>query len=83
MVAGSGRALELLVRLTAIPLVGALPLSVTVPVVICPLTTPEGLKDSRVTTGGITVNAADVEVPLGSVAVMFTAVFAATGTELA
>jgi len=70
----------LLVRLTVIPPAGAFPLSVTVPVVICPGTTVAGLNDSIVTTGGITVRPPDKNVPLGSVAVMLTAVLAATGS---
>src|SRR5208282_4187974 len=70
----------LLVRLTVIPPAGAFPLSVTVPVVTCPCTTDAGLNDSIVTTGGITVRPPDKNVPLGSVAVMRTAVLAATGS---
>ncbi len=58
-------------------------MSVTVPVVICPGATVAGLKDSIVTTGGITVRPPDTNVPLGNVAVMVTAVLAATGSVVA
>ena len=69
----------MLLRLTMVPPVGAFPVSVTVPVVICWEPTFVGLKDSIVTTGGITVRPPPAAVPLGSVAVTVTAVLLATG----
>ena len=80
-VAGTGNAVELLLRLTVYPPAGAFPLSVTVPVVICPETTFPGVKESIVTTGGFTVSPAGMLLPLGSVAVKFTTVLAATGND--
>jgi len=62
------------------PPAGARPLSTTVPVDICPETTVEGLNESMVTTGARTVSVEDVEVVLGSVAVMLTFAFALTGS---
>ena len=70
----------LLIRLTISPPAGAFPLSVTVPVVNCPGASVAGLKDSIVTTGGITVSMPDRNVPLGSVAVMLTLAVAAMGS---
>jgi hypothetical protein len=77
--AGTGNAAELLlVRLTVSPPAGAFPLITTVTVDVCAETMFTGLKVSIVTTGGFTVRLADINVPLGSVAVMFPDVFAAT-----
>ena len=72
-----------LLRLTVSPPVGAFPLSFTVPVVICPEDMLCGLKDSIVTTGGITVKPPPDAPPLGNVAVMVTGVLLATGSEVA
>lgn len=83
-VTGEGRLVTdgLLLRLTMIPPAGAAPVRFTVPVVICPEPTLEGLKDSGfVTTGGITVTPPPPEVPLGNVAVIVTGVLLATGSE--
>jgi len=85
--AGTGRAAGLaLVRFTEIPPAGAIPLSVTVPVAVCPETMDAGLKESAVTTGaatgGETVNPADMVEPLGSVAVMLTLAPAVTASVL-
>ena len=57
-----------------------MPLSTTVPVLICPETTVEGLKESMVTTGALTVSVAGMEVPLGSVTVILTMAFALTAS---
>ncbi len=70
----------LLVRLTVSPPAGAIPVSTTVPVTICPETALVGLKESIVTTGASTVSAADMKVPLGSVAVMFAFALAVTAS---
>ncbi len=82
---GTGRAAGLaLVRFTEIPPAGAIPLSVTVPVAVCPDTTDAGLKESVVTTGAVadgeTVSPADMAEPLGSVAVMLTLAAAVTAS---
>jgi hypothetical protein len=71
-----------LVKVTASPPVGAFPLSTTVPVDISPEAMTAGLKDSMVMTGGRTVTPPPEEAPLGSVAVMVTAVLLATGNEV-
>jgi len=82
-VAGKGETEGLLLTLTIVPPVGAIPVSVIVPVVIWLEATFMGLKVSGfVTTGGITVRPPPVPVPLGSVAVMVTAVLLATGFVL-
>ena len=70
----------LLVRLTVSPPVGASPVSVTVPVVICPETTFAGLNETAMTTAGFTVRAAGRAVPLGNVAVMLGLVLAGTAS---
>ena len=74
-VTGEGKpaTVGLLLSPTMIPPAGGVPVSVNVPVVICPEATFIGLKDSEVTTGGITVRPPP-EAPLGSVAVTVTAV---------
>jgi hypothetical protein len=72
-----------LLRPTMIPPAGALPVSVTVPVLDCPEATFAGLKDSILTTGGSTVRPPPAAVPLGSVAVTVTAVLLATGSVVA
>ena len=68
----------LLVRLTVSPPAGAIPVSVTVPVVICPATTFAGLNETAMTTAGFTVSAPGAAVPLGNVAVMLRFALAAT-----
>jgi len=83
----TGKALGLaLVKVTVIPPGGAFPVSVTVPVLVCPETRVVGLKASVETTGASTVNegvgVAVNMVPLGSVAVTFPVTFAATGKVL-
>ena len=84
-VAGTGNRAELLlVRVTVIPLAGAGPLSVTVPVADCSETMDAGLKESVVTTGaatgGATVSPADKVEPLGRVAEMLTLALAVTAS---
>jgi hypothetical protein len=70
----------LLLRLITVPGAGAIPVSVTVPVIICPEATVMGAgKDTIVATGGITVRPPTTDVPLGSVAVIVTSVLLATG----
>jgi len=58
-------------------------LSDTVPMKVSPETTVAKLKDSMVTTGGITVSPPPAFAPLGNVAVTVTGVFAATGSASA
>jgi len=85
--AGTGSAAELLLtRVTVSPPAGATPLSVTVPVVVCPETMFAGLKVSPVTTGGgFTVSAAVKELAagaMGSVTVMFAVSVVGTASAL-
>lgn len=75
--AGSAAALELSLRVTAAPPVGAGPFSVTVPVELLPPTTVVGLKLNAEITGGTTVRVA-VLLPCELLAVMVTAVDAPT-----
>jgi len=57
--AGAGNAVELLLESpTVSPPAGAFPVSVTVPVVVCPETMLAGLKTSFETTAGLTVSEA-------------------------
>lgn len=65
------------------PPAGAIPVSVTVPVVTCPETTLVGLKASMEITAGFTVSDAGMEVPLGSVAVTLTVALAITARVVA
>ncbi len=67
-------------RVTVIPPAGAIPLSTTFPVDICPESTFAGTKVSVVTTGGFTVSPADKELAGESVTVMFGAAITATGS---
>lgn len=66
-------------RFTANPPPGAFPLSVTLPVAVCPYPRLAGLKDSRTTTGGPTARVAVWAFPLGRVAVMLALAFALCG----
>ena len=80
---GTGRAAELLLRFTVSPPgEAALPVRVTVPVVICPETTFAGLKESIETTGGFTFKGEGVEgtaAPPANAAETATVAAAATG----
>jgi hypothetical protein len=82
--AGTGNTAELLLdRPTVTPPAGAAPLSVTVPVTVCPEVTLAGLKVIAVTTGGgFTVSAAVRKSELGSVAVIVEFITAATASVL-
>lgn len=63
---------------TGIPPAGASPLSVTVAVDVLPPVTVDGLKDTRLTNGGVMITDAVVVTP-SRVAVNVTGVFALTG----
>ena len=76
----TGNAVELLLeRVTESPPMGAFPLSVTVPVDICPEATIEGLKDTIVTTGGLTIRSAISVLPPASIAVILESLLKITG----
>jgi len=82
--AGTGNAVVLLLESpTVSPPAGAIPVSVTVPVVVWLEMTFTGLNVRLATTAGMTVSGAVREAPLGKVAVMPTIVLAATASDVA